>query len=468
MKLLAKLLIFSDSACVIRITCQYIRLRRVCIKICIFLSPLTIAGTAAAVCANPAGEAGSIIFSTTIKTMQYCNGSDWINAGAVIPNAPQTGCTNPAGQAGHVIYANNRGVVQFCNGNSWVDTACAAGRKPNGSGCGGKPAGTIQYAANHNELQFCDSTDWVAMGWGCAGGSGPVIPAEQEVMAYVSSSTNNLVISSLFDGGDWADGSKRKKLIINSGVTVGSTAAGTPALRTGTGRVHSLIIVNNGTIAGAGGAANGGVGGNALLVEQVSVTVLNSGTLAGGGGGGGKGGTGGSGSVREPATGDSFNDSGTSSTRMWVVYVGYAASVHWADPYGPIGSTTENATSLVIGAYTYYRSTLQDTTFGNRYRIYRMSNTVVTGGAGGNGGRGQGSDGAATAGLTGAVGGTNAGAGGTGGAGGAYGAAGAAGGTGTAGNASSGLAGSAGGAAGGAITGSGYILTNTGTVLGSY
>ncbi len=125
-----------------------------------------------AACTSPAGNAGAVIFSTTAKTMQYCNGTNWVNTGKSEPAATQSGCTNPAGAAGAVIYAQPRGVVQFCNGQNWVDTSCAADRTPGGSGCGGKAAGTIQYSSTANELQFCDSTNWVAMGWGCTGSGG--------------------------------------------------------------------------------------------------------------------------------------------------------------------------------------------------------------------------------------------------------------------------------------------------------
>ncbi len=120
-------------------------------------------------CSNPVGQAGNIIFSDAAKTLQYCNGTNWINTGPSFPSAAQTGCTGPTGKAGDVIYAGNLGVVQFCNGSSWIDTACAANRTLGGSGCSGKPAGSLQYSSTANELQFCDSTNWVAMGWGCTG-----------------------------------------------------------------------------------------------------------------------------------------------------------------------------------------------------------------------------------------------------------------------------------------------------------
>lgn len=507
-------------------------------------SMTVMAGSAFAACTNPAGDAGHVIFNTTVKTMQYCNGSNWINAGAVIPNAPQTGCTMPEGVPGEVIYASPTGVIQFCNGSSWVNTACAAKRKPNGPGCGGDLAGTLRYNSTHNELQFCDSTDWVAMGWACpndlndpvwnspttysytammgqpfgfvpnVSDDGPtitfslqgtlptgatfnaatggvsgipsalgtytftiratdasanivertftvdVVPAE--VVVHIAANTTNVNLQSLFSGADWADTVKTKRVIVNTGVTVGSTSAGTAAMLTGTGRGKDLIIENNGTIAGAGGTGNGGAGGNALLVQQTGVTVVNSGNLYGGGGGGGKGGTGGGGyygaSEGPVANGSYFYE-------QWLG-VGASWRVVWAGVHKAGGATWNGPTSVVgnDGA-TYYKGGHYS---GALYYVSRSATAYTSGGTGGNGGRGQGSDGAATAGLTGAAGGTNAGAGGTGGAGGGWGTAGTAGATGAAGNNGAGLAGNAGGTAGAAITGTAYTLTNTGSILGSH
>ena len=131
-----------------------------------------------AACTNPSASAGSIIFNSTYKVMQYCNGSNWINTGAVIPNAAQTGCTTPAAAAGGVIYNSPTGVVQFCNGSNWIDTACAATRQPKGYGCTGPTgkAGDIIYETTSNEAQFCDSTNWVAMGWSCASANRVIPP----------------------------------------------------------------------------------------------------------------------------------------------------------------------------------------------------------------------------------------------------------------------------------------------------
>ncbi len=447
---------------------------RICIAILLLVSVM--AATAYAACTTPSAQAGGIIFSTTTNTVQYCNGTNWINTGPSYPAAAQTGCTSPAGMAGDVIYAAPRGVVQFCNGANWVDTACAASRTPGGSGCT-SPAGTagqIQYAANHNELQFCDSTNWVAMGWGCAAGAPP--PAQAEVVAYVSSNVNNLNVQTLFSGADWADTDKRKRVVINTGVVVGSSNPANAALQSGTARGNVLVIHNSGTIAGAGGTANGGAGGAAIQTQQADITIVNSGNIYGGGGGGGQGGNGGSGTIqtaiREPSTGELYEPSGNGNAKhWWNSPLNGKSFVMWGDDWMPFAQGPLGATSLVYNGYTYYRGSYRLTVSGDTYYgIYRTytGDMPTVGGTGGAGGRGQGTDGSAAAGLAGSAGGTNAGAGGAGGAGGAFGVAGTAGATGVAGNNGAGLAGNAGGAAGAAITGSGYTLTNTGTVLGTY
>ena len=50
-----------------------------------------------------------------------------------------------------------------------------------------------------------------------------------------------------------------------------------------------MTITNNGTLSGAGGAANGGAGGDAFEAD-VACIFINNGTIRAGGGGGGQGG----------------------------------------------------------------------------------------------------------------------------------------------------------------------------------
>ncbi|QLF72062.1 putative Ig domain-containing protein (plasmid) [Peteryoungia desertarenae] len=495
-----------------------------------------------AACTDPAEPAGAVIYNTNTNTLQYCNGTGWVNTGAVMPAAPQTGCTNPTGQAGQVIYAASLGVVQFCNGSSWVDTACAAKRKPGGSGCGGQPAGTMQYNTTHNELQFCDSTDWVAMGWPCPSdlstpvwnaptsftynvmegdtfgivptvtddsiqpltysqsgtlppglslnsgtgavsgnpttvgsytftlratdSSGNYVEREftvnvtpAEVVAVIAASANNVNIQSLFSAPDWADSARTKRVVINSGVTIGSTNPAIAALLTGTGRGGDLEIIIGGEVQGAGGVPNGGAGGPAINVQQTGAVITNNGAIRGGGGGGGRGGSGTATVLtnREPASGFLFQNDffNPGPTWQWQDMFDGTAGLYWGQTYNPFAYVPMTVTSADIGGYRYYRG--PDVTGGNGYLFSIAREQIVSGPTtGGDGGRGQGSDGAAASGL---AGGTNAG---TGGAGGSWGQAGAAG---SAGNATGGATG---GAAGAAIMGVSHTLVNTGTVLGTY
>jgi len=89
-------------------------------------------------------------------------------------------------------------------------------------------------------------------------------------------------------------------LTINSGVYVYATTTSEYGVDTGTGWASgsTIYIINNGNIAGRGGAGGngagnsaataGGAGGPALHV-QLPTTIDNNGTIAGGGGGGGGG-----------------------------------------------------------------------------------------------------------------------------------------------------------------------------------
>lgn len=93
-------------------------------------------------------------------------------------------------------------------------------------------------------------------------------------------------------------------ITVNSGVIVGSSSTAVAAFDTGVIPTGSeILLTNNGTIVGAGGAGgqayafrltpgqNGAAGGNAVNV-RFAVSITNNGTIAGGGGGGGGGGHG--------------------------------------------------------------------------------------------------------------------------------------------------------------------------------
>ncbi|MBB3445883.1 hypothetical protein [Rhizobium sp. BK379] len=292
-----------------------------------------------------------------------------------------------------------------------------------------------------------------------------------EVVATISANTNNVVVQNLFSAADWAD-QKKKRIEILPGVIIGSTSAGTPALRTGTGGVGEIIINNAGSIHGAGGAANSGAGGHAINVQQTGITINNSGAIRGGGGG--RGGNGGPGYYYSTATeGPVYQRSG--GAYYWLRTGANQDTILWAGSV-ILSSGYPEADPRSIGAYTYHRYAFveyggQDDPYPpdryfSLYREYTVTN-YTSGGGGGNGGRGQGSDGSLTGGSGGAAGGSNAGTGGTGAAGGNWGLAGGTGATGGGGNNGGGTAGAAGGAAGAAITGSARTLNNTGTINGA-
>jgi hypothetical protein len=99
-----------------------------------------------------------------------------------------------------------------------------------------------------------------------------------------------------------------KTIIINAGITVYSTASGTPAIDLPTGGSGTITVTNNGNIYGQGGAAASD-GGTALKADVAITLNNNSGAnLKGGGGGGGNGGAGGKGSSSTTATASSVTD----------------------------------------------------------------------------------------------------------------------------------------------------------------
>ncbi|MCW3124899.1 MAG: hypothetical protein JWO03_557 [Bacteroidetes bacterium] len=95
-------------------------------------------------------------------------------------------------------------------------------------------------------------------------------------------------------------------VIVDAGVIVGSATTGQSSMVTGGFTNGSrIVIINNGTIAGAGGAGgdkagygffasctgvgDGGNGGNAITISTSGVTIINQGVIGGGGGGGAAG-----------------------------------------------------------------------------------------------------------------------------------------------------------------------------------
>ena len=123
----------------------------------------------------------------------------------------------------------------------------------------------------------------------------------------ISSTTTNQNASTIF--GDDYDLDYPKIIKVNSGVTVGASNTSNYAVNVPSGAAGNVTIQNAGSILGAGGAANGGTGGDAIFAGS-SCTVTNTGTIASGGGGGGNGGAGGSGVVEINASLNNFTDEG--------------------------------------------------------------------------------------------------------------------------------------------------------------
>ena len=118
-----------------------------------------------------------------------------------------------------------------------------------------------------------------------------------------------------------------KTIIVNAGVTVYSTASGTPAIDLATGGSGTITVTNNGNIYGQGGASNSD-GGTAIKAD-VAITVNNNSgaNIKGGGGGGGNGGAGGKGSASATATASSVTD----KTGDKPDFVPYAVDTQFAD-----------------------------------------------------------------------------------------------------------------------------------------
>jgi len=124
-----------------------------------------------------------------------------------------------------------------------------------------------------------------------------------------------------------------KTIIVNAGVTVYSTASGTPAIDLATGGSGTITVTNNGNIYGQGGAASSD-GGTALKADVAITLNNNSGAnLKGGGGGGGTGGTGGKGVYTANATFSNLVDEGGGGTST-----PQSNSPSWFTVYGNSGN----------------------------------------------------------------------------------------------------------------------------------
>lgn len=138
------------------------------------------------------------------------------------------------------------------------------------------------------------------------------VVARTPVNLTISANTQNLNIMTMV-GGAYVAGKTDVTLTINAGVVVGSSSTAAYALDTGTGWTagDTITIVNNGYIAGMGGAGGyasttsgwpkpGNAGGPAIILRY-PVTIANgAGYIYSGGGGGAGGANGGGGAGSNP------------------------------------------------------------------------------------------------------------------------------------------------------------------------
>jgi len=116
----------------------------------------------------------------------------------------------------------------------------------------------------------------------------------------ISSDQTNANLRTLAVNAGW-DQSVKVVATINSGIYVSSNSTGTPALTISGAFPNGLNLINNGVIAGMGGAGGigaganvtsgvpgtAGSGGGGALSVSTAVSITNNGTIGGGGGGGG-------------------------------------------------------------------------------------------------------------------------------------------------------------------------------------
>ena len=70
-----------------------------------------------AACSGPAGNAAAIIYNSSGKVFQYCNGTDWLKMNST-PGTGSGGCAAaPAVPEGTMIYNTDQRVMQGCAGN---------------------------------------------------------------------------------------------------------------------------------------------------------------------------------------------------------------------------------------------------------------------------------------------------------------------------------------------------------------
>lgn len=197
------------------------------------------------------------------------------------------------------------------NGGSWATTADI------------QPGDRVQLgltSANDYEITY-------AVNYTIGGESGSwTVKTRPDVLELtINSNINNYNIYNAATTAGWTSG-QPIKVVVNSGITVGSTSISNPAMTTtGLPASTAVVIDNRGSIIGKGGNAgtgaccypsdlvgHAGQAGGAALEVTAATSIDNTGKIWGGGGGGGgggyhlsygNGGSGGGGAGASPGTG---------------------------------------------------------------------------------------------------------------------------------------------------------------------
>lgn len=277
-----------------------------------------------------------------------------------------------------------------------------------------------------------------------------------ELVHHITTTQENLNFETLFGTSKYQSGID-KRVIIASGVTVGATSTANYALNIPSGFGGKIILVNEGSILGAGGAGDtgsgAGDGGNAINAGASNIFIDNRGTINAGGGGGGRGGTGGQGSYSYTysySCSYTYDCTYAASICTCPVCCGYSCTNTEPCPGGYINAPNNGCAE---GGWRW----LSPATCTGTTTCTATATGYQDGTAGGSGGRGEGYDAGAASGSSGSNPINNAGKGGTGGTGGSYGNSGDTGNIGASGNYTGGSSGIAGGTAG-------YYIVNNSNV----
>jgi hypothetical protein len=194
-----------------------------------------------AACTSPAGGAGKLIYSSTYKVLQYCNGTGWVNLGNSNQGGGSGPCSNPAGPEGKIIYNGSTNVLEYCNGDSWVNMGNSNAGATGSCAVPTASRGAMIFSTTANKLQYCNGTSWINAGNWVAASPAPACTGSYTWTAQTAAGSRgwSQVASS-------SDGTKLAANITLSGYIYTSTDSGvTWTTQTGSGARDWYVIVSS-------------------------------------------------------------------------------------------------------------------------------------------------------------------------------------------------------------------------------